>query len=178
MYLLNINCGLFILLASRDTVVNWTDMVPATQKTFVKWLCDYLRDRIVEMYVMFHEFYSFCQRCMSSFIPFADRYFIAMFREIPQEHLRDKGISEGTMNKLNTCPVKVILLKNLCKRSMDSLLGLVDCPGQNIRWCHWQKLPGENLAPCGVPVGMAGIDAIGFTMNIWEPAEGTDFPCV
>lgn len=87
----------------------------------------------MEMYVMFHEFYSFCQRCMSSFIPFADRYFIAMFREIPQEHLRDKGISEGTMNKLNTCPVKVILLKNLCKRSMDSLLGLVDCPGQNIR---------------------------------------------
>lgn len=87
----------------------------------------------MEMYVTFHEFYSFCQRCMSSFIPFADRYFIAMFREIPQEHLRDIGISVGTMNKLNTCPVKVILLKNLCKWSMDSLLGLVDCPGQNIR---------------------------------------------
>ena len=79
----------------------------------------------MEMYVMFHEFYGFCQRCMSSFIPFADRYFIALFREIPQEHSRDIGISEGTKNKLNTRPLKVILLKHLCKRSMDSLLGLV-----------------------------------------------------
>lgn len=77
----------------------------------------------MEMYVMFREFYSFYQRCMSSFIPFAGGYFIAMLREIPQEHSRDIDISEGTMNKLNTCPLKVILLKNYVNSQWIASLG-------------------------------------------------------
>lgn len=79
----------------------------------------------MEMYVMFHEFYSFYLMCMSSFIPFAGGYFIAMLREIPQEHLRDINISEGTMNKLKvlSCPLKVILLKNYVNSQWIASLG-------------------------------------------------------
>lgn len=137
-----------------------------------------MRGSIAEMYVMFCEFCRWFQMCKSNFIPFVGGLFhCCVLEDSPRTLVKDRYFWSA-MKRLNTCPLKVILFKHLHKWSMDSLLGMVDCPGQNVRWCHWLNVPGEHLAPHCVPAGMAGIDTIGFMVNTWESTEDTDFPYV